>query len=101
MFELKKLVSFIILVHKIANFYYAGMPKRGPSRGLKARRWREKHPNEKPYAKISETMLRVVGSKAAEFISDCSRWVREYCPLNSRYAYEISCIHISYHMLRC
>ncbi|KAL2921282.1 Reticulocyte-binding protein 2-like protein a [Bienertia sinuspersici] len=47
----------------------AGGAKRGPSRGLKSRRWREKHPNEKPYAKISDTMLRVVGTKAAQFIS--------------------------------
>ncbi|KAL2934390.1 Stress response protein nst1, partial [Bienertia sinuspersici] len=29
-------------------------------------------------------MLRVVGTKAAQFISDCSRWVKEYCPLNAR-----------------
>ncbi|KAL2929652.1 hypothetical protein RDABS01_035062, partial [Bienertia sinuspersici] len=58
--------------------------KRGPSRGLKSRRWREKHPNEKPYAKISNAMLRVVGTKVAQFISDCSRWVKEYCPLNAR-----------------
>ncbi|KAL2901851.1 hypothetical protein RDABS01_026933 [Bienertia sinuspersici] len=41
-------------------------------------------PNEKPYAKISDTMLRVVGTKAAQFISECSRWVKEYCPLNAR-----------------
>ncbi|KAL2921961.1 Protocadherin-20 [Bienertia sinuspersici] len=61
-----------------------GKPKRGPTRGLKSRCWREKNPGEKPYAKISYSMRRVVGDKAAQFISECSLWVKEYCPLNSR-----------------
>lgn len=56
----------------------------GRTRCLKIRRWREKRPGENPYTKISNTMSRVVGEKAAEF-SDCSRWVRDFCPLNSRY----------------
>ncbi|CAO2821038.1 unnamed protein product [Amaranthus hypochondriacus] len=61
-----------------------GYYKRGPSRGLNSRRWREKHPTEKPSVKISDAMRRVTGDKAAEFISDCSRWVREYCTLKAR-----------------
>lgn len=71
---------------------YQGLPKRGPSRGLKLRLWREKHPGEKPYAKISDTMKRVVGDKAADFLTDCSRWVKEYCPLNAWYVLVINSI---------
>ncbi|KAL2933564.1 E3 ubiquitin-protein ligase CHFR [Bienertia sinuspersici] len=61
-----------------------GKPRRGPTRGLKSRCWREKNPGEKSYAKISDSMRRVVGDKAAQFISECSLWVKEYCPVNSR-----------------
>ncbi|CAO2840891.1 unnamed protein product [Amaranthus hypochondriacus] len=64
--------------------FFSVYHKRGPSRGLKSRRWREKHPTQKPFATISEDMRRVVGERAAEFISDCSRWVREYCTLKTR-----------------
>ena len=42
------------------------------------------HPTQKPFATISEDMRRVVGERAAEFISDCSRWVRECCTLKTR-----------------
>jgi hypothetical protein len=70
-----------LLVHIIK---FLGHYKRGPTRGLKSRRWREKHPTIKPTAKISDSMRRVIGERSAEFISDCSRWVREYCPLKAR-----------------
>jgi hypothetical protein len=63
---------------------FSGYYKRGPSRVLNSRRWREKHPTEKPSVKISDAMRRVTGDKAAEFISDCNRWVREYCTLKAR-----------------
>ncbi|KAL2934147.1 putative neurobeachin-like protein [Bienertia sinuspersici] len=42
-----------------------GKPRRGPTRGLKSRCWREKNPGAKPYAKNSDSMRRVVGDKAA------------------------------------
>lgn len=59
--------------------------KCGPTRGLKSLRERERNPNVKPFAKITADMERVVGKNANRFIGECSKWVKEFCPLDSRY----------------
>lgn len=59
-------------------------PKRGPSRGLKALHQWLKNPTTKPTATITKEMRRIVGPNAGSFIAECSKWVKHYCPLNSR-----------------
>ena len=58
--------------------------KRGATRGLKLLREREQNPNVKPFAKITPDMERVVGKHANCFIGECNKWVKEFCPLDSR-----------------
>ncbi|KAJ8439466.1 hypothetical protein Cgig2_008497 [Carnegiea gigantea] len=55
-----------------------------PTRGLKSLREREQNPNIKPFAKIPLGMERVISKNAKHFISECSKWVKEFCPLDSR-----------------
>ncbi|KAJ8429703.1 LOW QUALITY PROTEIN: hypothetical protein Cgig2_004878 [Carnegiea gigantea] len=58
--------------------------KRGLTRGLKSLREREQNPNVKPFAKITPDMERVDSKNANRFIGECSKWVKEFCPLDSR-----------------
>lgn len=58
--------------------------KRGPTRGLKSLREMEQNCNVKPFANITPDMERVVGKNANRFIGECSKWVKEFCPLDSR-----------------
>ena len=58
--------------------------KHGPTRGLKSLHEREQNPNVKPFAKITVDMESVVGKHANRFIGECSKWVKEFCPLDSR-----------------
>lgn len=51
---------------------------------MKSLREREKNPNVKPYEKITFDMQRVVGNNANRFITECSKWVKEFCPLNAK-----------------
>ncbi|XP_074267013.1 uncharacterized protein LOC141590314 [Silene latifolia] len=57
--------------------------RRGPTRGLKYASKRARNPEEKITVTFMDSVRRVVGDKAAEFISDCSNWVEEFCPLNT------------------
>ncbi|KAL2934386.1 Phosphoglycerate kinase [Bienertia sinuspersici] len=58
--------------------------RRGPTRGKKycPRMWNS-NSEEKIKVYFMDELRRVVGEKAAEFICDCSNWVKEYCPLDS------------------
>ncbi|KAJ8422964.1 hypothetical protein Cgig2_002713 [Carnegiea gigantea] len=58
--------------------------KHGPTRGLKSLREREQNPNVKPFVKIAPDMERVIGKNANCFISERSKWVKEFYPLDSR-----------------
>ncbi|KAJ8444876.1 hypothetical protein Cgig2_029807 [Carnegiea gigantea] len=48
------------------------------------RMWKQ-NPNVTPFAKITPDMERVVGKNVNHFIGECSKWVKEFCPLNSRH----------------
>ncbi|KAJ8435156.1 hypothetical protein Cgig2_007777 [Carnegiea gigantea] len=59
--------------------------KRGPTRGLKSLREREQNTNVKCFMKITPDMERVIGKNANRFIGGCSKWVTEFCPIDSRH----------------
>ncbi|KAJ8444292.1 hypothetical protein Cgig2_029705 [Carnegiea gigantea] len=58
--------------------------KHGPIRGLKSLRKREQKPNVKAFAKITPDMECVIGKNANRFMCECSKWVKEFCLLDSR-----------------
>ncbi|CAH9091486.1 unnamed protein product [Cuscuta epithymum] len=57
--------------------------RRGPTRGKKYASRNQRNHEEKIKICFMDELRRVVGEKADEFICDCSKWVKEFCPLNS------------------
>lgn len=64
---------------------YPHRKRRGPTRGLKYASRRTRNPEEKVSVTFMDSVRRVVGEKAGEFICDCSNWVEDICPLNTLY----------------
>ncbi|KAJ8445775.1 hypothetical protein Cgig2_000955 [Carnegiea gigantea] len=62
----------------------SGTRKHRPTRGLKSLCEKEQNPNVKAFTKITADMERVVGKNANRLIGECSKWVKEFYPLDSR-----------------
>jgi len=71
------LVSYLVIWNCQAR-------KRGLTRVLKSLREREQNLNIRPFAKITPDVQRVVSKNANHFIGEHSKWVKEFCPLDSR-----------------
>ncbi|KMT17711.1 hypothetical protein BVRB_2g036560 [Beta vulgaris subsp. vulgaris] len=59
--------------------------RRGPTRGMKYYTKRPRNSEEKVMVSFMDEVRRVIGEKADEFLCDCSKWVKEFCPLNTKH----------------